>query len=94
MTSGTPRPVVKLDTSDLDIGLVGGKGINIAKMISNGFSVPPAFAVTVDAYEMFLDRNGLREQIRGILDRTDFDDDASLTKGSEERTSATTNSST
>ena len=84
MTSGTPRPVVKLDTSDLDIGLVGGKGINIAKMISNGFSVPPAFAVTVDAYEMFLDRNGLREQIREILDRTDFDDDASLTKGSEE----------
>ena len=52
MTSGTPRPVVKLDTSDLDIGLVGGKGINIAKMISNGFSVPPAFAVTVDAYEV------------------------------------------
>ena len=84
MTSGTPRPVVKLDTSDLDIGMVGGKGINIAKMISNGFSVPPAFAVTVDAYEMFLDRNGLREQIREILDRTDFDDDASLTKGSEE----------
>ena len=84
MTSGTPRPVVQLDTSDLDIGLVGGKGINIAKMISNGFSVPPAFAVTVDAYEMFLDRNGLREQIREILDRTDFDDDASLTKGSEE----------
>ncbi|MBO4502167.1 MAG: hypothetical protein J5707_00710 [Candidatus Methanomethylophilus sp.] len=84
MTTGTPRPVVKLDTSDLDIGLVGGKGINIAKMISNGFSVPPAFAVTVDAYEMFLDRNGMREQIREILDRTDFDDDASLTKGSEE----------
>ena len=84
MTSGTPRPVVTLDSSELGIGLVGGKGINIAKMISNGFSVPPAFAVTVDAYEMFLDRNGLREQIRGILDRTDFDDDSSLTGSSEE----------
>ncbi len=84
MTSGTPRPVVTLDSSDLGIELVGGKGVNIAKMIANGFSVPPAFAVTVDTYNMFLDRNGLRDTIRGILDRTDFDDEADLEKSSEE----------
>ena len=82
MTSGTPRPVVTLDSSDLGIELVGGKGVNIAKMIANGFSVPPAFAVTVDTYNMFLDRNGLRDTIKGILDRTDFDDEADLEKSS------------
>ncbi|AGI47753.1 Phosphoenolpyruvate synthase/pyruvate phosphate dikinase [Thermoplasmatales archaeon BRNA1] len=84
MASGTPRPVVTLDSSDLGIELVGGKGVNIAKMIANGFSVPPAFAVTVDAYEMFLNRNNLRDDIAAILERTDFDDDASLNSSSEE----------
>ena len=84
MASGTPRPVVQLNSSDLGIELVGGKGVNIAKMISSGFNVPPAFAVTVDAYEMFLDRKALRDRISEILDKTDFDDDASLNASSEE----------
>ncbi|MBR2255584.1 MAG: hypothetical protein IJ856_07260, partial [Candidatus Methanomethylophilaceae archaeon] len=84
MASGTSRPIVTLDSSDLDIGLVGGKGVNIAKIVHSGFSIPPAFAVTVDAYEMFLQRNGLKEKIQGILDRTDFEDDASLNASSEE----------
>ena len=83
MASGTSRPVVQLDSSDLGIELVGGKGVNIAKMISNGFNVPPAFAATVDAYEMFLDRNDLRDRIAEILEQTDFDDDASLNASSE-----------
>ncbi len=83
MTLDNPRPIVPLDSSDLDIGLVGGKGVNIAKMISNGFSVPPAFCVTVDAYDMFLDVTGLREKISQVLSRTDFDDDACLEKASE-----------
>ncbi len=83
MTATAPRPVVQLDSPDLDIRLVGGKGINLAKMISSGFSVPYAFAVTVDAYEMFLDRNGLRDRIREVLGSTDFDDEASLESASE-----------
>ncbi len=78
------RPVVTLDSPDLGIELVGGKGVNIARMVSDGFSVPPAIALTVDAYEMFMDRNGLRESIAGILEETDFDDEASL-NGSSER---------
>ncbi len=84
MTPGNPRPIVPLDSSELDISLVGGKGVNIAKMISSGFSVPPAYCVTVDAYDMFLDVTGLRKRISDILDSIDFDDDASLENGSEE----------
>ena len=83
MISDNPRPVVPLDDSKLDISLVGGKGINIAKMISNGFSVPPALSVTTDAYEMFLDLTGLRSKIADVLRDTDFDDDASLDRSSE-----------
>ncbi len=83
MNSDNPRPIVPLDSSELDISLVGGKGVNIAKMISNGFSVPPAFSVTVDAYEMFLDMTGLRQKIAEVLDSTDFDDETALEESSE-----------
>jgi len=82
MTSSEPRPVIPLDSSDLNISLVGGKGINIAKMISSGFSVPPALSVTVDAYEMFLDITGIREKIAKILDETDFDNEPALEESS------------
>jgi pyruvate,water dikinase len=83
MTAQSPRPVVPLNSSDLDISLVGGKGINIAKMIANGFSVPPALSVTVDAYDMFLDITGLRGRISDILAETDFEDSDALEKSSE-----------
>ena len=83
MSSDSPRPIVPLDSSDLDIALVGGKGVNIAKMISDGFSVPPAFSVTTDAYEMFLDITGLRTKISEILESTDFDDEDSLEDASD-----------
>ena len=75
MTTPELRPIIPLDSPDLEISLVGGKGINLAKMISNGFSVPPALSVTVDAYEMFLDLTGIRKTISDILDSTDFDDE-------------------
>ena len=83
MTLDNPRPIIPLDSSDLDISLVGGKGVNIAKMISNGFSVPPAYSVTVDAYEMFLDLTGLKGRIAEVLESTDFDDEGSLESSSE-----------
>ncbi len=83
MTPDSLRPIVPLDTSALDIKLVGGKGINLAKMISNGFSVPPALSVTVDAYDMFLDLTGIRKTISDILEATDFDDEHSLEDASE-----------
>ena len=83
MTTDNPHPIVPLDSSNLDIGLVGGKAVNVARMIAEGFSVPPAYCVTVDAYDMFLDVTGLREKISGILETTDFDDDASLENASK-----------
>lgn len=84
MTTPELRPIIPLDSPDLEISLVGGKGINLAKMISNGFSVPPALSVTVDAYEMFLDLTGIRKTISDILDSTDFDDEESLEASSQE----------
>ncbi|HHZ91527.1 TPA: hypothetical protein EYN65_13625 [Candidatus Poribacteria bacterium] len=38
------------DICDEDLGLVGGKGLNLGKLTQAGFHVPPGFCVTTDAY--------------------------------------------
>jgi len=38
-----------------DLPLVGGKGANLGEMTKAGFPVPNGFAVTVAAYDAFLD---------------------------------------
>ena len=50
-----------------DLPLVGGKGANLGEMIKAGFPVPPGFAVTVPAYDAFLELNNLGSQIKNIL---------------------------
>lgn len=61
-----------------DIERVGGKALNLAKLISAGFPVPQGFIVPVDAYEKFLLDNKLQEKILHVLKDTNFDDEASI----------------
>jgi len=51
--------------------LVGGKGANLGEMVSAGFPVPDGFAVTVHAYDLFLDENNLRITINNLLKGVD-----------------------
>src|SRR3972149_4463489 len=53
-----------------DIPSVGGKGANLGEMTQAGFPVPPGFAVTVAAYDLFLEENDLNKEIRNILKTT------------------------
>ena len=57
-----------------DISLVGGKGANLGEMANAGFPVPPGFAVTVPAYELFLKENAIAEHIYDILKPVDVED--------------------
>jgi len=61
-----------------DTALVGGKCANLGEMIKAGFPVPPGFAITIHAYDLFLEENGLVSKIYRILDSTDVDDPAQL----------------
>jgi len=54
-----------------DIPLVGGKGANLGEMTKAGFPVPKGFAVTVAAYDLFLEDSGLADEIETILKDTD-----------------------
>ncbi len=72
--------VTPLDGRECDISVVGGKAINLSKMVSAGFRVPPAIAVNSQAYEEFLDTTGLRDRIRKQLDTIDYDDAGSIVR--------------
>jgi len=81
------------DIDKRDIPLVGGKGANIGEMTKAGFPVPHGFAVTVAAYEEFLEENKIideiNEKLKGLnvhepedLDRVARSVRAKITKGS------------
>ena len=50
-----------------DLPAVGGKGLNLARMMGMGLPVPPGFCVTTAAYREHLEVHGLREAVKGAL---------------------------
>lgn len=75
--------IVRLDGGDCDIATVGGKALNLSRMAGYGFGVPPAAAVSVAAYERFLDETGLRSEIAGMLAGVNYEDLDSVKEASE-----------
>lgn len=58
--------------------IVGGKGANLGEMFKAGFPVPNGFAVTINAYDSFLEENEIAKKIYEILSGTDVNDPAQL----------------
>jgi len=50
-----------------DLPLVGGKGANLGEMTKAGFPVPNGFAITVPAYDAFLEENAIAKEIAKII---------------------------
>ena len=83
MPNSGKKNVSRLTDPEISIETVGGKAINLAQMTKDGFKVPPAFAITVNAYDSFITDTGLRERIGAELSNIDFDDENSLSSGTE-----------
>lgn len=66
-----------------DIPLVGGKGANLGEMTKAGFPVPNGFAITVPAYEMFIQENNFNKNILDILKTLDVNDPEQLNQASK-----------
>jgi phosphoenolpyruvate synthase/pyruvate phosphate dikinase len=66
-----------------DIGTIGGKAVNLSRMIRDGFPVPMGFVVPVGAYDAFFEHNNLSAAIADILDDTDFTDEGSVRASAE-----------
>ncbi|OGM27258.1 phosphoenolpyruvate synthase [Candidatus Woesebacteria bacterium RIFCSPHIGHO2_02_FULL_38_9] len=65
-----------IDKGDVDI--VGGKGANLGEMTRAGFPVPYGFAITVEAYKLFLKDNLLDSRIYSLLKKTDVNNSVQL----------------
>ncbi len=61
------------DIDKHDISQVGGKGANLGEMTQAKFPVPNGFAVTVESYNLFLEKNQIAERISEILKPVDVD---------------------
>lgn len=60
---------------DKDSGLVaGGKGANLGEIYNLRIPVPPGFVVTAQAYDYFIEYSGLKNQIKGLLDKINYQD--------------------
>lgn len=66
------------DIDKHDLPLVGGKGANLGEMTQAGFPVPNGFAVTVEAYDVFLQETGITDQIHAFLKDLDVNDSKAL----------------
>lgn len=54
------------------VSFAGGKGANLGEMYNSGAPVPPGFVVTAQAYEHFIEKAGLKEKIKEMLDKIDY----------------------
>ncbi len=64
--------------------VAGGKGANLAEMYNAKMPVPPAFIVTAQAFNAFIESSGLRTIIQDIINKTNVDDTAHLEKNARE----------
>ncbi len=72
--------VMDLIEKDHPIEKIGGKALNLGKMSFAGFNIPPAFIVSVDAYDFFIKKE-LHGQISKILDSIHFENEKSISYG-------------
>ncbi|MDD5651263.1 MAG: phosphoenolpyruvate synthase [Candidatus Nanoarchaeia archaeon] len=68
------------DISEDDIGIVGGKGLNLGIMYNLKFPVPPGFVVTAQAFKDFLETTRLNKTIYKLLEDLDIQDTDKLEK--------------
>ena len=66
------------ELSNKDVSVAGGKGASLAEMYNSKFPVPPGFIVTAQAYDYFIEKSGLRQQIFNILSSINVEDTSQL----------------
>ena len=66
------------------VPLVGGKNSSLGELINAGIRVPPGFAITTNAYRLFLDAGNIASKLDGLLDGLDESDMKALDSASEQ----------
>ncbi len=58
--------------------VAGGKGANLAEIFNLKVQVPPGFVVTAQAYDYFIEKAKLKDEIKKILDEIDYENTKQL----------------
>ena len=71
--------IVSFKDKDVSLALVGGKGLNLAKLTQSNFQVPSGFIITTHFYRKFVEYNSLEDVIKNNItsqSSNDFDFEA------------------
>ena len=79
-----PEPLIPLDSPPVELSLAGGKGTNLIRLKSVGFSVPNGFLIPTGAYQEFILNNHLGSFIKSILEKTDLRSPQALEQASSQ----------
>ncbi|MBD3254721.1 MAG: phosphoenolpyruvate synthase, partial [Candidatus Lokiarchaeota archaeon] len=71
------------DIEEDDLDAVGGKGLNLGKMVSQDFPIPPGFTITSKVYFDFIEETGIKSKIKNILSELDIEKTDELQEASE-----------
>jgi pyruvate, water dikinase len=63
--------------------IAGGKGANLAEIFNAKVNVPPGFVITAQAYDYFIEKAGLKEEIETLLDSINYEDTKQLNEVTE-----------
>jgi pyruvate, water dikinase len=65
------------------VSVAGGKGANLAEIYNAKINVPPGFVITAQAYDYFIDKARLKDQIQELLGSIDYEDTKQLNETTE-----------
>ncbi len=58
--------------------VAGGKGANLGEMYNMKVPVPPGFVVTAQAYDYFIEKAGIKDEMNKLLENLDFENTKEL----------------
>jgi len=93
--SSNPKPEFVKWFSELnkDSGkIAGGKGANLAEIYNLNVPVPPGFVITAQAYDYFIESSGIKNKIKELLKKIDYENTSLLNEVTEEIRKSITNS--
>lgn len=64
--------------------VAGGKGANLSEIYNAKVNVPPGFVVTAQAYDYFISHAGIKEKMKSIIDKIEYENTDQLTESAKQ----------
>lgn len=68
--------------SKVDVSIAGGKGASLGEMTRAGIPVPSGFVILASAFDEFLSKTDLAQEVKAQLDKVNYDDVSAVERAS------------